>query len=72
MSYFWTNISLFRNDLLVIGYQDGKRFMNRVPARPHLYVDDKTGTSEFRTLTGSRVKRIEFDNLIQIMKYTWF
>jgi len=69
MSYFWTNISLFRNDLLVIGYQDGKRFMNRVPARPHLYVDDKTGTSEFRTLTGSRVKRIEFDNLIQIMKY---
>ena len=69
MSYFWTNISLDRNDLLVIGYQDGKRFKNRVPAHPHLYVDDKTGTSKFRTIDGKCVKRIDFDNVRQIMKY---
>ena len=69
MSYFWTNIALDRDDLLVIGYQDGKRFKNRIPVRPHLYIDDKTNMGDFRSVDGRCVKRIEFDDLRQIMKF---
>ena len=69
MSYFWTNIALDRDDLLVIGYQDGKRFKNRIPVRPHLYIDDKTNMGDFRSVDGRCGKRIEFDDLRQIMKF---
>ena len=69
MSYFWTNVGLDRNDLLVRGYQDGKRFQNRIPVRPHLYVDDKSGQSDFRSIDGKPVKRINFNNVKQIMDF---
>ena len=69
MSYFWTNISIDRDDLIMIGYQDGKRFKNRIPIHPHLYVDDTTGAGKYRTVGGKVVKRIDFEHLKQIMRY---
>ena len=69
MSYFWTNVGLDRNDLLVRGYQDGKAFKSRIPIKPHLYVDDKTGQSDWRTIDGKPVMRKEFDNVKQIMEF---
>jgi DNA polymerase elongation subunit (family B) len=69
MSYFWTNVSLDRNDLLVIGYQDGKRFKSRVPVKPHLYVDDHTGQSDIKSIDGKSVRRLDFENLRSIMSF---
>ena len=69
MSYFWTNVGLDRNDLLVRGYQDGKAFKSRIPIKPHLYVDDKTGQSDWRTIDGKPVVKKEFDNVKQIMEF---
>ena len=69
MSYFWTNIGLDRNDLLVRGYQDGKAFKSRIPIKPHLYVDDKTGQSDWRTIDGKPVMRKDFKDVKEIMEF---
>ncbi len=69
MSYFWTNVSLQRNDLLVRGYQDGKAFASRIPVKPHLYVDDPGGSGEFKTIDGKPVKKKEFKDVKEIMAF---
>ena len=69
MSYFWTNVSLQRNDLLVRGYQDGKAFASRIPVKPHLYVDDPGGPGEFKTIDGKPVKKKEFKDVKEIMAF---
>ena len=69
MSYFWTNISLQRNDLLVRGYQNGKAFKTRVPVKPHVYIDDPGGPGEFKTIDGKPVKKKEFKDVKDIMAF---
>ena len=69
MSDFWTNVSLDRNDLLVIGYRDGKRFKSRIPVHPHIFVDDTSNTSEYRTIDGKHVKRLNFADVKSIMAF---
>ena len=69
MSKFWTNVSLQRNDLLVRGVKDGKRFKSRIPVQPHIYVDDPTGQSEWRSINGKPVKRLDFPNVKAIMDF---
>ena len=69
MSYFWTNVSLQRNDLLVRGYQNGKAFKSRIPVKPHLYVDDPGGPGEFKTIDGKPVKKKEFKDVKEIMAF---
>ena len=69
MSKFWTNVRLQRNDLIVRGYENGKEYQNRIPVKPHLYVDDPSGQSDWRTITGKPVVKKEFDNVKEIMSF---
>jgi DNA polymerase elongation subunit (family B) len=45
MTKFYTHITQNRNQLLVRGYENGKRFQRRVDYKPYLYVDDRKGTN---------------------------
>ena len=69
MSKFWTNVSLQRNDLLVRGVENGKRFKSRIPVQPHIYVDDPTGQSEWKSIDGRPVIRKDFPNVKAIMDF---
>jgi DNA polymerase elongation subunit (family B) len=44
-SKFYTHITQHRNNLLVRGYENGKRFQRRVDYKPYLYVDDRKGVN---------------------------
>jgi len=69
MSKFWTNVSLQRNDLIVRGYENGMEYQNRIPVKPHLYVDDPSGQSDWRTIEGKPVIKKEFNDVRDIMQF---
>ncbi len=63
-SYFYTSVEQHKNgvDLLIRGYEDGKRFMRKVQYKPYLFVATKE-ESRYRTIDGKRVKKVEFETI---------
>ena len=62
MSSFYTNVSLFRNDILLRGYENGQRVQHRIPYKPYLFIPSKTGNTQYRNLKGKPYDRIDFDS----------
>lgn len=60
MSRFYTNVDLVRNEILLRGYQNGKRIQERLPYRPYLFLPKKDGP--YKTLDGISVDKIEFES----------
>lgn len=59
---FYTNVQLRGDKILHRGYENGKRFSFTEPCRPYLFVGPYNGPTEYRTLDGRAVKRIDFDS----------
>ena len=59
---FYTNVSVFRNDLLVRGYKDGKRVKQRIPYKPYLYIPTDKPT-DWRSIKGKKLGRVDFDTI---------
>jgi DNA polymerase elongation subunit (family B) len=62
MSRFYTNVSLYRNEILLRGYEGSERIQQRIPYKPYLFIHSKTGNSPYRNLRGKPVDKIEFDS----------
>lgn len=59
---FYTNAMQRGNFILHRGYKDGKRFSERVPYKPYLFVPDKNG--EYRSLVGDNpLSKLVFDSM---------
>ena len=54
---FYTNVQMVGDQILVRGYENGKRFMNRESFNPTLFVPAK-GKSKFKTLEGEYVSPV--------------
>jgi len=63
MSKFYTNVSTYRNEILLRGYEDGQRIQQSVPYKPYLFVHSKRGDSPYRNLKGKQVDKIEFSSM---------
>lgn len=64
MSRFYTNVSKYKNNILVIGYENGKRFRQKVSYKPSLFIPAKPGSnSKYRTIDGKRLDKITFDTI---------
>ena len=63
MNKFYTNVSLYKDNLIVRGYENGIEYQNRIAVEPHLYIDDPTGQSEWRTINGKPVIKKKFPNI---------
>jgi DNA polymerase elongation subunit (family B) len=66
-SKFYTHIAQFKNDLLIRGYDNGKRFQKKIPYKPYLYVDDRKGTkTDWKSLYKKRpLSRMDFDSIYE-------
>jgi len=62
MSKFYTNVHLYKNDILLRGYENGQRVHQIIPCKPYLFIPSKTGNSPYKTLKGKTVDRIDFEN----------
>ncbi len=71
MSKFYTNAHLLGNNIYVVGYENGRRFTDRVRYAPHMFVatDKFRGKSEFTSLKGRPVKRIDFENIFECREH---
>lgn len=59
---FYTSVNLVRNNILLRGYEDGKRVQEYIAYNPFLFITSKTGNTKFRTLDGKPVDRMNFDS----------
>ncbi len=62
MSKFYTYVALSKNDILLRGYEDGKRIQEQIPYKPYLFVPTPKET-KYRTLDGKGVGRVDFDSI---------
>lgn len=61
-SKFYTNVALSKNDILLRGYEDGKRIQRQIPYKPYLFIPTHKET-EYQTLQGRGVGRVDFDSI---------
>lgn len=71
---FYTSVHLFKNEVLVRGYKDGKRFKESVNYRPYIFepnsIYKQRGVdTPFRTLRGEPVYKKEFDSILDARQY---
>ena len=55
---FYTNVQMVGDQILVRGYENGKRFMNREVFNPTLFVPSKSRKTPYRTLEGEPVEPV--------------
>ena len=61
---FYTNVYSRKNHIYFRGIKDGKRFSERLPFQPSLFV--RTGKeSKFKPLFGENLERIKFDSVFE-------
>jgi DNA polymerase elongation subunit (family B) len=63
MSKYYTNVYLNRGDILLRGYEDGKRIQHAIPYKPYLFVKSKIKNTEYKTIKGVPVDRVDFDSV---------
>ena len=61
---FYTHVCLdkYQQNILLRGYKNGTRATHRIPFKPYLYVQDRSGKATHRSLKGIPVSRLEFEN----------
>lgn len=61
---FYTSAHSYRNQILLRGYEDGKRVQYKVPYKPYLFVNSRKGSdTPYKTLKGQPVDRVDFDSM---------
>jgi DNA polymerase elongation subunit (family B) len=62
---FYTHAYQRGNVIYLRGIENGKRFKTKVEYAPYLFVNSKNKTSEFKTLTGKPVDKIDFGSIYE-------
>ena len=65
---FYTNVQLSGDNLLYLGYEDGRRIQRKFKFSPTLYVISKDPT-EYKTLDGRYAKPIQFDTIKEAREF---
>ena len=69
MPKFYTNVHLHRGEILLRGYENGERVQHSIPYRPYLFVTSRIKNTEFKTLKGVPVDKIEFGSVYEARDY---
>ena len=70
MTYFYTSVLRRGNNILMRGYEDGRRIKKKIKFKPTLYVKAKQGSkSEYHALDGTQVDPITFDDMASAKQF---
>lgn len=58
---FYTSANLMKNNILLRGYENGKRVQEAIPCKPFLFMQTNKAESKYKTLQGTPVQRIDFN-----------
>lgn len=65
MNSFYTSVDRYGNNILVRGYKNGKRYQQRVPFSPTMYVPSLTQTALTSFLDGKPVQPVQLDSMAE-------
>ncbi len=60
---FYTNVELYRNQILLRGYEKGKRIQKRIDYKPYIFLPTKKQSSKFKTLDEIPVEKYSFESI---------
>jgi DNA polymerase elongation subunit (family B) len=60
---FYTHFSTFGNNILISGYENGKKFNRKVPYKPYLFIPSRTRETGYQSVDKKPVRRIDFDTI---------
>lgn len=64
MSKFYTNVAMNRGELLLRGYENGKRVHRKIRYKPYLFVPDRSGNSEYHSFVGNKpLAKMDFSSI---------
>ena len=66
---FYTNVARHFDHILVRGYENGQKITRKVKYEPYLFVTSKTKQSDYRTLDGKIVDRIDFESMSECNQF---
>lgn len=74
MSSFYTNVCLYKNEVLLRGYEDGRRVQQSIAYSPYIFepnqvYKERGVESKYRTLKGEPVYKMEFDSIFDARDY---
>lgn len=64
---FYCSVTQQKNSLLVSGYKDGKRVLDKISYKPYLFVPSADG--EYQTIFGEKRKKLQFDSIFEAKSY---
>jgi hypothetical protein len=62
MSNFYTNVCMLKGKILVRAIDNGKRVSYQVPYHPYLFIKAKGKKTDFKTIHGGSVDKLDFEN----------
>jgi DNA polymerase elongation subunit (family B) len=66
---FYTNVTEHHGKILAIGYEDGKRFQEKLPYKPYIFIPSKTGNTRYHTLDKRPVDKWDFESISEARKF---
>lgn len=71
---FYTNVTLYKKEILLRGYEDGKRIKDSIHYQPYLFEPNRVYEAKgvdtpYRTLKGQKVYKREFDDVYGAREY---
>ena len=65
---FYTSVYLHGNNILLVGYENGRRRQIKMPCRPYIFTPTR-GESEYQTIDGTKVDKLEFESPREIREF---
>ena len=69
MSKFYTSVFMNRGDVLLRGYENGKRVQHAIHYKPYLFVGSRIKDTDYRTIKGKPVDKIEFGSVYEAREF---
>jgi DNA polymerase elongation subunit (family B) len=69
MSKFYTNVSIRGNDILLRGYEDGRRVQSKVAYQPFCFKNSSNPNAPYKTIDGQPAEKIDFETINEMMDF---
>lgn len=69
MTKFYTNVKVYGDNILYIGYDSGQRIQKKIPFKPTLYIADQELVGNIRCYDGTVVKPIDFNSIKEAKEF---
>lgn len=67
---FYTDVFVARNQIYTRGYNNGKRYQQKIDYKPYLFVPSKKEDASFKSLFNKKLEKFQFDSINDAKDFT--